>query len=174
MKTILLTHARRYPRMEARDAVKLLYQSEFGGGHLIRNVEACLGYLRKEYEAIAQQPGLPLLEDIGSGIFRVNLAALDCHGYSPEALGRDFIQSSAAVRGSMEVFQSRLELLTELTEAGFMPFSPEALKDYLEKYQADGYPPVSHSEAYRAAYHPAYRVVAEAFLPPELKQYRTP
>ena len=37
MKTILLTHAARYPLMEPRDAVKLIYQNEFGGGHLIRD-----------------------------------------------------------------------------------------------------------------------------------------
>ena len=29
----------------------------------------------------------------------------------------------------------------------------------LKTYEAVGYPPVSHSETYRTAYHPAYRVV---------------
>lgn len=174
MKTILLTHAGWYPKMEPRDAVKLLYQSEFSGGHLIRDEAACLRYLRQEYEATPQQPTTPLLEEIGSGIVRVNLTALDHHGYSPEALGRDFIRSAAAVQGSFQAFQNKLTLLTELTEDGLMPFSPEELKDYLEKYAAEGYPPVSHSEAYRAAYHPAYRVVHADFLPDQLKKHRTP
>lgn len=46
LETILRDHASRYPRMEPTDAVKLVYQNEFGGGHLIRNPESCLEALR--------------------------------------------------------------------------------------------------------------------------------
>ena len=42
LKVILITHANRYPLMQPQDAVKLIYQNEFGGGHLIRDEEACL------------------------------------------------------------------------------------------------------------------------------------
>ena len=49
LRAILIAHARRYPLMQPRDAVKLIYQNEFGGGHLIRDEEACLNYLRREY-----------------------------------------------------------------------------------------------------------------------------
>ena len=40
VKNILTLHARRYPAMEIRDYVKLLYQSEFGPGHLVEEGEA--------------------------------------------------------------------------------------------------------------------------------------
>ena len=33
MKEILLAHLKQYPQMQLQDVVKLLYQSEFGGGH---------------------------------------------------------------------------------------------------------------------------------------------
>lgn len=46
---ILLTHAQKYPLMEPRDAVKLLYQRNFGGGHLIPDEAACLDFLQQEY-----------------------------------------------------------------------------------------------------------------------------
>ena len=46
LKAILIAHAKRYPPMQPQDAVKLIYQNEFGGGHLIRDEEACLNYLR--------------------------------------------------------------------------------------------------------------------------------
>ena len=36
LKNILKTHAGRYPETRPRDAVKLIYQNEFGGGHLRR------------------------------------------------------------------------------------------------------------------------------------------
>jgi len=165
MKTILLTHARRYPRMEPRDAVKLLYQSEFGGGHLIRDEDDCLRFLQQEYAATPQAENCTLLEEIGSGMVRIQLAALDAHGYPVEDLGRDFIRSAALPRGSMEGFQEKLSLLTALTLTGAMPFSAEELDAYLQQYEAAGFPPVSHSDTYRSAYHPAYRVVDSDCIP---------
>lgn len=169
MKSILLAHARRYPKMEPRDAVKLIYQSTFGGGHLIRDEEACLTRLRQEYESTPQNTATPLLEDIGNGIVRVNLGALDAHGYSPEQLGRDFIRSAALVRGNRDDFLSRLGVLSGLTKEGQLPFSFDALSAYLTAYEASGFPPVSHSETYRNNYRPAYRVVAWRCLS---EQYR--
>ena len=162
-KEILLTHARRYPRMQPRDAVKLLYQSQFGGGHLIADETACLEFLNREYTATAQTD-TALLEQIGNGMVRVQLAALDAHGYTPAQLGQDFIRSAAAVQGSMDAFRKSLSLLEELTLAGQMPFSTGALKNYLAEYEAAGYPAVSHSDEYRSAYHPAYRVLHSCHL----------
>lgn len=169
MEKILLAHTRKYPLMEPQDAVKLLYQSQFGGGHLIRDEAACLGFLRREYAA-SPQADIPLWEDIGNGLVRVYLAALDAHGYSPERLGQDFISSAAAVSGDMDAFLENLCLLKELTRQGQMPFSSRQLEAYLSEYAAQGYPMVSHSEIYRNAYHPAYRVVQLCQLPQNLQE----
>ena len=76
LKDILIAHAKRYPLMQPTDAVKLIYQNEFGGGHLIRDEQACLNYLRREYDSIAKKPNALLYEEIGNGIVRVNLAAV--------------------------------------------------------------------------------------------------
>ena len=48
MKEILLEHFHRYPQMQLQDAVKLLYQSEFGGGHMITSPEKSLKSLEDE------------------------------------------------------------------------------------------------------------------------------
>lgn len=162
MKSILLDHARRYPNMEPTDAVKLLYQSEFGGGHLIQDEEACLARLLEEYRSTPQCPETPLTEDIGGGLVRVNLAALDESRLSPEKLGQMFLLSAAQIRGSMASFREKLSLLQALTAEGAMPFSQDALDAYLIDYEAAGFPPVSHSAVYRDAYHPAYRIAAKA------------
>ena len=159
LREILLTHAGRYPLMEPTDAVKLIYQNEFGGGHLIRDVDSCLNYLRREYASVTQSPDAPLMEDIGNGMFRVFLNALDHSGYTLEQLGKDFLRSAAIHRGSKEQFLSKLEILQQLTKEGKMPFSPESLDTYLENYRQQGYPMVSHSDTYRKAYSPAYRII---------------
>ena len=165
MKSILLAHAKKYPLMEPTDAVKLIFQSEFGGGHLIRDVDACLNYLRKEYRDTPQNADVPLTEEIGNGFVRVNLAALNQNNLSIEELGDVFLRSAARYHGNMDSFRNKLAILTELTQAEKMPFSAAALQAYLADYEKAGFTPVSHSEAFRAAYRPAYRVVLESHLP---------
>ena len=157
LKAILITHAKRYPLMQPCDAVKLIYQNEFGGGHLIRDEQACLNYLRQEYADLEKNPTAPLYEDIGNGIVRVNLAAVKPEDL--EQLGRAFIDSTANHKGMLESFLNKLKVLETLTAEGVFPFDTNALSAYLYEYKAAGYPPVSHSEQYRQAYKPSYRII---------------
>ena len=157
LKVILITHANRYPLMQPQDAVKLIYQNEFGGGHLIRDEEACLNYLRREYATLEKDPTAPLYEDIGNGIIRVNLAAL--REEDLEQLGKAFIDSAAKHKGTLDSFLNKLEVLQTLTSEGVFAFDLDALNSYLSEYKAAGYLAVSHSPEYRQAYKPAYRII---------------
>lgn len=159
LKNILKDHARRYPLMQPRDAVKLIYQNEFGGGHLIRDEEACLTYLRREYASVEKDLTTPLYENIGNGIVRVNLAAV--REEDLEKLGKIFLDSAAKHKGTRESFLNKLELLRKLTAEGVFLFDSASLASYLSEYEAAGYPAVSHSSQYRNAYHPSYRVVCK-------------
>ena len=157
LRKILREHAKRYPLMQPTDAVKLIYQNEFGGGHLIRNEEACLNYLRQEYASVEKDSSVPLYEDIGNGIVRVNLAAVKEEDL--EQLGKAFIDSAAKHKGTLDSFLNKLEVLRTLTAEGVFAFDLDALNSYLSEYEAAGYPAVSHSEQYRQAYKPAYRII---------------
>ena len=157
LKRILTEHAARYPLMEAQDAVKLIYQNEFGGGHLIRDEQACLNYLRREYVSVAKDPTVPLYEDIGNDIVRVNLAAVKPEDL--EQLGRDFIRSAAEHTGTTDSFLKKLDILRQLAEEGIFSFTMQELKIYFSEYIQSGCPMVSHSEQYRQAYQPAYRII---------------
>lgn len=162
LERILWEHAARYPEMQPADAVKLIYQNEFGGGHLIRDMEKCLEYLRREYSATRHDPSTPLFEPIGNGILRVNLASVGEDGL--ERLGRDFIASAEAHRGTLDSFLAKLAVLERLTREGIFNFDSRRLEGYLVEYQTAGYPAVSHSPQYRTAYSPAYRVVCQSLL----------
>ena len=157
LEQILLRHAGQYPAMEPTDAVKLIYQNEFGGGHLIRDPEAAMRYLRREYDATPRDTAAAIAEDIGNGILRISLATLAAEDL--ERLGRCFIASAEAHRGSREAFLAKLAQLRAIAFAGAMPFCLADLDAYLKAYRAADFPAVSHSEAYRQAYHPAYRIV---------------
>ena len=91
LRAILIAHAKRYPLMQPRDAAKLIYQNEFGSGHLIRDEQACLNYLRREYADLEKDPTAQLYEEIGNSIVRVDLAAVKPNDLGQ--LGRDFIRS---------------------------------------------------------------------------------
>ena len=157
LKDILIAHARRYPLMHPCDAVKLIYQNEFGGGHLIRDKQAVLNYLRREYESVEKDSAMPLYEDIGNGIVRVNLAAVKPEDL--DQLGRDFIRSAAEHTGTRERFLQKLDVLRQLTAAGHFSFGMIEMEYYLSEYVKSGCPMVSHSEQYRQNYAPAYRII---------------
>ena len=168
LEQILHNHAKKYPLMEPQDAVKLIYQNVFGGGHLIRDPAACRCALQHEYEVTPQDPYAPVLEIIGNGMARVMLNALDRSGYSAEQLGYDFVRSAREHTGSMNGFLLKLEILRKVTASGAFGFSSEELEEYLDAYQRSCYPMVSHSEQYRQAYQPAYRIVQLRILPEEM------
>ena len=104
----------------------------------------------------------PLPEDIENDFVRVMFAAVKAD--SLEQLGIDFICSSAAFDGSLDSFQKKLAAFAELAQSGIFTFGVEALTQYLDEYKKAGYPMVSHSETYQAAYHPADRVALRSYL----------
>ncbi len=157
LEQILRQHALRYRQMQSTDAVKLIYQNEFGGSHLIRDEEACMRYLKQEHAATEFDPNTPKYEDIGNGIVRVYLAAVKAEEL--EQLGSDFIRSASEHRGTRESFLHKLTILKKLTAEGIFSFDTAQLNTYLSAYEQAGFPPVSHSDCYRNAYHPAYRIV---------------
>ena len=156
---VLADHARRYPLMEPCDAVKLVFQNEFGGEHLICEPNATLAWLRAERAATPADPGASPVEDIGNGMVRVALAALEFTEEALRALNRDFFRSAQLHEGRRKTFLGKLDELRRLTGEGVFGFTPQELEDYLESYISAGCCPLSHSPSYRAAYRPAYRVV---------------
>ena len=160
LKKVLKDHAVRYPGMQPQDAVKLIYQNEFGGGHLVRDEKRFFTHLYGEYDSLPFCPVQPRCEAIGNGLVRVNLRCLDREEL--EKLGKAFLACANRHRGSLDSFLEKLTVLREMTNEGSFSFSPETLAQYLGEYEKLGYPMVSHSEAYRKAYAPAYRIVAEA------------
>ena len=167
MRAVLMEHFSRYPAMEPRDGVKLVYQSAFGPGHLIRDRDAALAFLRRELEGVLPGEG-PLYEPIGGGYARLHLAAAKARSMGAEDIFFRFLAAAQAPVPGMDCFQEGLSLLETLAARGEAPFSAAALGAYLAEYREAGCPMVSHSDAYRRRYRPAYRVC----LAPEADEER--
>lgn len=156
MQQILSEHLKRYPAMTPNDLIKLVYQSEFGGGHLIADPSMALRRLKGEINTMQSGTPAPAIESIGGGLARLHLQHLDALRLRPETVNGLFL-CVCEPRGTMEGLNAKLDLLPEVCPD--MPGLDEAIAGY----RTIGCPAMSHSETYRAAYHPAYRLVpAEA------------
>ena len=162
LSEILRTHSARYPLMAPCDAVKLVYQNEFGGGHLVENEKASLAYLLSEYDSARFRKNAPESEDIGGGYARFHLRPAQIP-YA-ECVNRVFVLSSRRRDGTRASFERKLGVLRACTAERTFSFGVDELEEYLAAYREAGYPPVSHSAAYRAAYLPAYRVIDARYV----------
>lgn len=164
MNDVLIRHFTKYPWMQPQDAVKLLYQSEFGGGHMIADPQQSFRRLKEEYSRIWKDFSLPLTEDIGGGMLRINLHAVDAQKMPLAQINDIFIRSTAQKIGTMQNFTRKMDLLTQLVAKRQISLPYLELLSYLEKYRQEGCPAVSHSAAYKKAYDPSYRVVCQNLL----------
>ena len=147
---LVRTHLTKYPLMELTDAVKLLYQSEFGPGHMVSDESASLQRLYEEWENMAHSSSGPFAEPVGNGLVRIYLDTLKKEELP--VLNAMFCQTAGQVHGSREQLIQNLDFLSL--------YFPDA-DGFLSEYRKKGYPPVSHSASYRLAYRPAYRVVMQ-------------
>jgi uridine kinase len=163
IKDILLLHHDRYPGMQIADMVKLIYQNEFAGGHLITDEDKCLKGLKEELGALESRPCIytpPIpFEDIGNRLCRLNLAARQNSDIDIETLNRFFISTSNSVKGSMQCFKQKLEVFKQCCIEGSLPYEPDKVGAWLDEYLKRGCPPVHHSGEYKELYYPAYRVI---------------
>lgn len=164
LRDILSAHFAVYPAMRPEDAVKLIYQNEFGPGHMIQDPGKCLARLKKEMATLSAREGEPLYESIGGGLCRLNLRPCIARGIAPEDIHRLFCDTAESIQGDQKRFFRKLKELTDMAEADETPFFSAELDYFLILYREKGCPVLSHSEAYRAAYQPAYRVVLQKRL----------
>lgn len=163
MKELMLRHFRRYSAMQIQDMVKLLHQSEFAGGHMVADAAESLRRLEKECRSLPPGVAAEAFEDIGGGLCRLHLRELPALGVSPATVNRLFVATAATVKGSPERFAEKLGAFVSLCRSGALPLDAVEAAAYIRTYLEQGCPPVSHSDAYRAAYKPAYRVVKAAY-----------
>ncbi len=154
--------------MQVQDAVKLLYQSEFGGGHMIENEAQSLRWLEEESSAIAAVPGGRAVEEIGGGLCRLYLAPVLALGIGLSTVNRFFVHTANNVTGSKAGFLKRLDVFRQCCRENLFSFTQEEAEAYLADYEKNGFLSVHHSETYRSLYAPSYRVVGAdycRFLP---------
>ena len=155
LASLLDQHAKSHPALELRDGVKFLYQSYMGPGHLGLEPQAVLERLEAEWAGVEPDPDAPPTEPLGNGLCRLSLCACKGRGLEPATLAALFLHTAQTGAPDPQGLKDSLELLYTL------PFPRGEVDRFLEDYRRAGLPSVHHSDRYRAAYAPAYRVVEQ-------------
>jgi len=164
-KYYLKEQAGKHPSMTPQDIIKMCYQAAFGAEHLLEDIKAAEEYFNSEFEA-AEESAADLYEPVSPEFCRVNLGAWKKRGLPKERLFELFTltagQKNAPERDI--IFSGYVKAAGEIAEAGEFPFSYESWRDFVAEYEKGGVRPVRHSEQYRAAEAPAYRIVASELV----------
>ncbi len=161
----LMEQVKKHPSMQPQDVVKMCYQAAYGAEHMLLDPDRARTYLEAEYATVTPQEG-DLYEAISPTVSRVNLAVWKQRGYPLAPLFQLFLSASsrgATPSGGLETYLQIVEGRMDV-----LPFSRETWQNFITIYRQADYPPVHHSESYRDAEHPAYRIVdyplLQAFL----------
>lgn len=149
---------RLHPAMQPRDVLKLCYQAARGAEHLLTDTARARAYFDQEYAATPADASLPLLEIIGPEVARVNIAAWKAASLPADWLFRMFVYTASVPQEGRDLLAEYVAQANAIV-AEKMPEWPAVLA----AWQESGCPAVHHSEAYRAAEHPAYRIVRRQF-----------
>lgn len=149
-----------------QDYYKLNYQAFFGAEHLAPDTAAVLGYLEYELSNDVEQHELPDYMPLPSyrhGYTRVALSLVKNKQIDKYKLAYAFIESAKPERHQPgEWAKLWAEIEQQVLEA-----YPELKDDELQaelRYAAENDAAVRHSDSYRNAYHPHYRIIRNDLL----------
>lgn len=150
------------------DALKYLYQSACGCGHLLPEETVSAERIQQEMADHPPEAAEPLWEPLEGDLCRLNLRHPLTQALPAQRIARMMRVTDGQVTDREPRWQEALSLMRLLAtpsggESGRvaqpLPFSRAEVEGAIRALQAPGALPPSHSESYRAAYRPAYRVV---------------
>ena len=141
--------------MQPRDYVKLAYQSHFGPEHLLSDEETVLNRIRVEWDGIPADAPYRPPEDIGGGLCRFYLNYETEKDVAAQVLCKLFCLTAKNHRSEPDGFADKLAALEKLPVSG--------IGAWISDYREQGGGAVSHSETYRAAYGPHYRLLKKEY-----------
>ena len=148
----LKTQYLRYPAMEPEDVVKFIFQALLGVGHLLSTTAAVRDYISREMDGLRPNSDEPLYETLSPAWCRLNLRRAKAEHIQPQTIA-DWMMASPSVSFTR---QDVFDLCRKISGAGeTQHFTADILAPILDEAWLP-----SHSQKYREAYHPAYRVIS--------------
>lgn len=159
---LVRAHLERYPAMQPADAYKLLHQATLGSEHAMPSRAMAEQWLAREIAALGAGPAEPLVDTLGMGgrFARVHLRPFLASNGIPDSLLNAFVRTAQEATRDTAQLACALEAVRQMTASGTTSWAGDSVDRLLSEARAAGYPAMHHSDAFEAAYHPAYRVVS--------------
>jgi hypothetical protein len=170
LREILADHAARYPRLEAQDLYKLIYQAAMGNEHAVSSAVQVRDWLEREVAALGEEPDRslsdPTIDPISPDgrIVRVHLRPYIAAGEDLAGLLEAFVRTAEMYAGTEERLRRYWAVVERMAEVGGLSVGSDRVREFFAQMEAQGLPAAYHSAAYRDAYWPAYRVVLRELL----------
>lgn len=171
MRQILLRHQKKYPLSTIEDYIKLIYQSVFAGGHMIKSKDSALKYLLEECKEITNFPNKDTLyEYISNDYIRIYLKPYLQYFNDVSYINNAFCQTSNSNTGSIQVLKYYLLLLKEMITKKEINLNIFDSYNFLNEYEKNNYPIYHHSNIYKENYYPNYRIIDKKYLTNDMKK----
>ena len=157
----ILLHCEQYPELEIQDIFKFIFQSACGCEHMVSDHKRALQYIRCEYaDMINREPKIDALDGDYS---RVHLSCIG-EDLSAKELTDMFVRSARHEPDGRVKIQEKLSVARGLIKSGQIKLDLNEFDAATEEWKNLGFPAIHHSDKFKAAYHPAYRVIHNDLL----------
>lgn len=154
--------AKNYPQATLQDVYKTCFQDFFGAEHLLRDTAAAHQYLKAEIAATEAQDlsAMPKYEPTGfrHRFTRVNLSLVHSGEMSENELFARFMEAAGTNNAFSDNWTEEWAKVEAIAVEVQPAWADSALQTEL-RYAASVSSPVRHSETFRQAYHPHYRII---------------
>ena len=160
--SICLYHLNQYPLMKLQDLIKLIYQNEFGANHLIKDDDIMMKEIKLEFNQQSKEKNIELFDQVSSQLFRINLNHPSIKQFHLETIAKAF-KKSLATSNDFQIFKEKLNIVYDIMSFHDCSWTQHEAKRFLDDYEQNQFPPISHSDQYKEAYRPSYRLVGKDF-----------
>lgn len=172
VQEVIAQQMAQFPQSTLQDIYKAFYQARFGAEHMIGDTSAVRDYLMYELAAAAADDTIgPSLwyEPVGANgaCVRVYLRAVNEQRLTAEQLLDAFIRSARPTEQPQQAWAEEWKEIERIATALHVPCTEEDRLLLMQAAQSNR--AVHHSESYRNAYHPHYRIVRRDIFENELK-----
>ncbi len=159
--SILHSHLARYPEMQVQDIYKLAHQAAMGCEHMAHDPAFAYNWLERELAEMGEGPSEPVFEPISTDgeVVRVHLRPYLSSGGNINMLLDAFLRTGNHFHGETGLLEENWKSAVQIC-----PFSTADMGQFIRKMRTNNYPAVHHSDEYKRAYKPAYRVICCKYI----------
>jgi hypothetical protein len=164
---VVISHLNRYPLMEVQDVYTLIYQGAMGAAYFAADADGFEERLLQEFAETASDKAMTLWETIrpDGELVRVHLGALKARGGTPQALSTLSLWTASIFEGDKEDLVDGWDTFQRLcADKRLSKYAEEEISAFTEWAEANDFPSTRHTQTFREAYNPHYRLIRREFL----------